>query len=126
MGTHTIPHPAATDHPILRLRVRDRDGGKETTEDEQLRQFLTEELAKFADIKGPTDRMSHVIRVKTPISIKQCYRPKNPAMQQIIDKEVAKMEKAGIIKPSNSVWSSPVVIVRKKDDRFCLKATNDK
>jgi Reverse transcriptase (RNA-dependent DNA polymerase). len=43
-------------------------------------------------------------------------------MQAIIDREVTEMEQAGVIEPSQSPWSSPVVIVRKKDGkpRFCI------
>lgn len=36
-------------------------------------------------------------------------------MQAIIDQEVERMEKEGIIEPSTSAWSSPVVTVKKKD-----------
>lgn len=43
-------------------------------------------------------------------------------MQAVIDREVAEMEAAGIIEPSESAWSSPLVIVKKKDGkpRFCI------
>ncbi|KAL6254026.1 hypothetical protein P5V15_015882 [Pogonomyrmex californicus] len=42
-------------------------------------------------------------------------------MQKIIDEEVQQMEDEGITEPSSSAWSSPVVIVRKKDSkRFCI------
>ena len=54
--------------------------------------------------------------------IKQRYLPRNPRMQQIIDEEVEKMLEDGIIEESQSPWSSPAVIVRKKDGRprFCI------
>ncbi|KMQ84840.1 gag-pol fusion protein [Lasius niger] len=43
-------------------------------------------------------------------------------MQAIIDREVEDMEAAGVIETSHSAWSSPVVIVKKKDGkhRFCI------
>ncbi|KAL6418253.1 hypothetical protein ACFW04_012245 [Cataglyphis niger] len=43
-------------------------------------------------------------------------------MQAIIDAEVNEMERAGVIEPSRSAWSSPIVVVRKKDGkhRFCI------
>lgn len=43
-------------------------------------------------------------------------------MHEIIHNEVAKMEEAGIIEPSTSAWSSPVVVVQKKNGprRFCI------
>jgi len=42
--------------------------------------------------------------------------------QGIIDKHVAEMESAGIIRKSNSAWASRVVLVSKKDGsvRFCV------
>lgn len=92
------------------------------TETERLRNFLARELPKFNAIHGPTDQAQHHIRVKNVPPIKQRYRPRNPAMQKIIDDEIAEMEKAGVIEPSRSAWSSPVVIVKKKDGkhRFCI------
>jgi len=43
-------------------------------------------------------------------------------MQAVINQEVDKMLAEGIIEPSRSAWSSPVVIVRKKGEghRFCI------
>ncbi|XP_039306054.1 uncharacterized protein K02A2.6-like [Solenopsis invicta] len=94
----------------------------EPAEDARLQAFLAEELPKFDRVRGPTDRAEHVIRVKNHPPIKQRYRPRNPAMQAIIDHEVDEMIRAGVIEPSRSAWSSPIVIVRKKDGkpRFCI------
>lgn len=92
------------------------------TEEQRLREFLDTELELFRDVHGPTDKIEHVIRVKESRPIKQRYRPRNPAMQAIIDDEVEKMTQEKIIEPSHSAWSSPVVIVKKKDGkpRFCI------
>jgi len=88
----------------------------------RLQEFLKAELAAFKSIEGPTDQIEHVIRVKTDRPIKQRYRPRNPAMQRIIDDEVEEMLRNRIIEPSTSPWSSPVVIVKKRDGRprFCI------
>lgn len=43
-------------------------------------------------------------------------------MQAVINQEIDRMLKEGIIEASNSAWSSPVIIMRKKDGgyRFCI------
>ena len=92
-------------------------------EDARLKEFLERELPLFRAVTGPTDRVQHVIRViRNTTPIKQRYRPRNPATQEIIDREVDEMLREGVIEPSHSAWSSPVVIVRKKDGkpRFCI------
>lgn len=91
-------------------------------EQQQLKVFLDKEFGKFEKINGPTDVIQHRIWVQTEVPIKQRYRPRNPAMQQIINPEVDKMLQEGIIEPSRSAWSSPIVIVRKKngEHRFCI------
>jgi hypothetical protein len=122
----TIPPP-----PIRAERVRTptyatlpiRPAPGDNREQGRLQAFLAEELPRFEDVRGPTDLMQHSIRVmKNHPPIKQRYRPRNPAMQAIIDHEVDEMLREGVIEPSKSAWSSPVVIVRKKDGkpRFCI------
>ena len=43
-------------------------------------------------------------------------------MQRIIDEEVNLMLAEGVIEPSDSPWSSPVVLAKKKEGkyRFCI------
>ncbi|KAL6446826.1 hypothetical protein ACFW04_001334 [Cataglyphis niger] len=93
-----------------------------TNEKEKLQEFLRKEFGKFEGIQGPTNKIQHRIRLKNDSPIKQRYRPRNPAMQAIIDQEMEDMEAAGVIEPSTSAWSSPVVLVKKKDGkyRFCI------
>ena len=44
------------------------------------------------------------------------------ALKDTIDTEVTKMIRQGIVRPSTSPWSSPVVMVKKRDNtwRFCI------
>ena len=39
---------------------------------------------------------------------------------EFLEQEIRKMEKDGIISPSESPWSAPVVIVKKKNNKFRL------
>lgn len=117
------PPPAASlRHNPTAGKISDGITQRTPDEDRRLRRFLGEELAAFETVRGPTDRISHQIRLKIDVPIKQRYRPRNPAMQAVINEEVAKMEREGVIEPSQSAWSSPVVVVRKKDGthRFCI------
>ena len=43
-------------------------------------------------------------------------------VREAVAKEIEKLTKAGIARPSTSPWASPVVMVRKKDDgwRMCV------
>lgn len=92
------------------------------SEPRQLETFLAEELPLFEQVRGPTDMVHHRIRVTTTTPIKQRYRRQNPKMQEVLNTEVDRMLKEGIIEPSTSPWSSPIVIVKKKDGtpRFCI------
>ena len=43
-------------------------------------------------------------------------------MQRIIEEEVNRMFAEGVIEPSESLWSSPIVIAKKKEEKaVCTK-----
>lgn len=54
--------------------------------------------------------------------IKQRYYPVSPFKQKIIDEELKNMLEQDIIEPSRSSWSSPILLVPKRDGgyRFCV------
>ena len=89
---------------------------------------LLQLLIKFSDIFsfdgkfGKTHLVKHKINTADAIPIsKKPYRT-SVTENEVISNEVNKMLKEGIIKPSTSPWSSPVVLVKKKDGkiRFCV------
>lgn len=94
------------------------------SQEAKLQDFLRNELPKYRSVPRRTHLVNHHIRLKNPTAppIKQRYQPRNPKIQAIINAEVDKMLAAGVIEPSTSPWSSPTVIVRKKDGRprFCI------
>lgn len=70
-----------------------------------------------------TQIFEHVIDTGDTKPIKQRYYPVSPYIQKEIDAELQRMLELGVIKPSISPWSSPVVVVRKKPSnkvRICL------
>jgi hypothetical protein len=105
--------PYVSDGPSLTLS---------TDEEQRLRQFVSEELPLFDTVRGLTPLAQHEIRLLHPEPVKQRYRPRSPFIQGIIDEEVDKMLAEGVIEPSESSWSSPIVLAKKKDGkyRFCI------
>lgn len=74
-----------------------------------------------SDVIGCTHCVKHSIVTHSP-PIKQRYYPVSPYKQKLIDKELDEMIESGIVERSTSAWSSPVLLVPKKDgtQRFCV------
>ena len=85
--------------------------------------LVKEKLSQMGSGLGLCKVAEHVIEVEPGTKpIKQRYYPVSPFKQKIIDEELKNMLEEGVIEPSKSAWSSPVCLVRKKDDsyRFCI------
>ena len=92
---------------------------------EQLEQIL-KVLNTYRDLfdltsPGRTSVIRHEIRLEDnhPITLKPYYR-KSPLENDFLEKEINKMLEEKIISPSESPWSAPVVIVKKKNGKFRL------
>lgn len=75
--------------------------------------------------KGKLSRTSvleHIIDTGDNLPVKQRYYPTSPYVQKKIDLELERMLSLGVIEPSNSPWSSPIVVVSKENGktRLCL------
>lgn len=90
-------------------------------EKSRLQALIDRNVAMMGESLGCTNKAEHVISTTSP-PIKQRYYRVNPVIQKEIDKELEEMIKLGIVEPSNSPWSSPILLVRKKDgtNRFCV------
>src|SRR5437588_5047665 len=91
-------------------------------DESQILSKTTDELFSQMGYKlGCTHLVEHVITTDAP-AVKQRYYPVSPVMQQHIDRELEVMLKEGIIEKSNSDWSSPILLLKKKDGnyRFCV------
>lgn len=79
-------------------------------------------FAKSADDLGRTDRVQHRINTGTAVPIRQAPRRLPLGKRKIEREKITKMLNRGVIEPSNSPWSSPVVLITKKDGtpRFCI------
>lgn len=82
---------------------------------------LTKQYFQNLNVLGCTSLVEHVILTDSP-PIKQRYYPVSPKMQSHIDSELKKMLDLGIVEKSTSAWSSPILLVPKKDGtyRFCV------
>ncbi|GFU76457.1 retrovirus-related Pol polyprotein from transposon 297 [Trichonephila clavipes] len=88
--------------------------------DEQ-RNKLSELLRKFSGLFTKTDKstaaktnVKHRIFTGDHAPINQRAYRVSPTERRIIHEEIQKMLDEGIVQPSESPWSSPVVLVRKK------------
>ena len=91
-------------------------------------QQLNELFKEFQDVfsqgdddLGNTPLLEHGIETHGPPLRQPCWR-QNPAVRREEMTQVQQMLSSNVIRPSNSPWASPVVMVRKKDGslRFCV------
>ena len=91
-------------------------------------QQLNDLFKEFSDVfsQGEDDLcctplLEHAIETHRPL-LRQPYRRQNLAVQREEMAQVQHMLASDIIRPSNSPWASPVVMVKKKDGslRFCV------
>ena len=71
---------------------------------------------------GRTNLIGHQIDTGNARPIKQKPRRTSPSKRAEIERQVEDLLQRGVVKKSNSPWSSPVVLVTKKDgyQRFCV------
>ena len=79
-------------------------------------------FSKSPDDLGRTDRIQHRINTGVAAPCRQPPRRQPIGKRDIEKQEVLKMLERKVIEPSNSAWSSPIVLVTKKDGstRFCV------
>ena len=95
------------------------------TETEQLRAFLVDNHSVFSLDEGERGETSIVkMNIDTGDSLPRKQNPRwMPFMvRQEVARQLEGMQRNRVIQPSSSPWSSPVVMVRKKDGthRFCV------
>jgi hypothetical protein len=83
---------------------------------------LRDVFAKNSDDFRRMDRVRHRINTVDALPIRQPPRRLPLAKQAEVDNMFDDMKRKGVIEESEGPWSSPVVLVRKKngDIRFCV------
>ncbi len=81
-------------------------------------------LLRFIDVisvngeYGDTKLLEHEIHTGDALPIRCKHRPINPTLEGDLKKQLAKWQKHGVIEPSSSPWSFPLVAAPKKGGRI--------
>ncbi|CAC5415003.1 unnamed protein product [Mytilus coruscus] len=119
-GSELIETPAAVANETLR-DVHINDAFK-TNEIVKVQCLLDQFSHVLSDIPGRTNVLQHDIKLTSDDPVRFKPYPIPYAMLETVNKEVDKMIEMDIIERSDSPYSSPFVIVKKKDqsNRFCI------
>ena len=93
-----------------------------STEKTKLLDLLSEYSDVFATV-GTSGAQNHIVKhtIKTTgLPIRQPLRRMPVTLKETVDKEVTKMLENRIIRPSASPWSSPVVMVKRRDGSYLV------
>ena len=85
------------------------------SEQDDMTQLIQEFVELFPDVPGKTECVLYDVDVGDATPIKQHPYHVNPNKLKFLRKEVEYMLEHGIIEPSQSEWSSPCILVPKKD-----------
>ena len=96
----------------------------------ELAEVITQYREVFPDVPSKTNLIEHDVDVGDSAPIKQHPYRVSPMKKELLDKEVQYMLENDIIEESQSNWSSPCILVPKRDGgfRFCtdFRKINDK
>lgn len=89
---------------------------------EDVKRVLSQYEAVFSDVPGHTNLLQHTIKLRSDTPIRSKSYPIPFAMQTELEEDVQHMLELGVVEPSNSPYSTPLIVVRKKDNtnRYCL------
>jgi len=79
-------------------------------------------IANDKDLPGHTDLITHSIVTDNTLPIKQRPYRLSPTEHDFVMKELDQILEQGIIQPFQSLWASPIVLVKKKNGKmkFCI------
>ena len=115
------PSPPAASKPLRQPPVPEHLSPIQQQQLKDLFQEFNDIISQGEDDLSCTPLLQHTIETKGP-PFRQPYRRQNPAVWREEMAQVQQMLTSGVIRPSNSPWASPVVMVKKKDGslHFCV------
>ena len=116
----TASHASSLPNPPRRPPLPERLSPLQQQQLNKLFREFNDVFSQGEDDLGSTPLLRHGIETNGP-PLRQPYRRQNPAVRREMA-QVQQMLTSNVIRPSNSPWASPVVMVRKKDGslRFCV------
>lgn len=120
MGKLDITLPSLTESETYKDVKVNKDLGQDQIG--QVQDIMKSFAEVLTDLPGKTDLIEHKIKLLDKKPIRQRMYPVPYAMRETIIDEVNTMLKLDVIEKSQSPYSSPIVIVKKKDgtNRFCV------
>ncbi|KAK7114491.1 hypothetical protein V1264_000546 [Littorina saxatilis] len=98
--------------------------GPDLTEDQQkeLHDFMGDFTHRFSDVPGSTSLVEHEVHLTSNVPVRSKPYPIPFQARESLKKDIDNMLKMGVIRESSSPYSSPVVVVKKKDgtNRVCI------
>ncbi|XP_067303559.1 uncharacterized protein [Pseudorasbora parva] len=109
---------AFTDSPPVMV---DMDPQLSAAQKSELQHLVSQFSAVFSPRPGRTHVLEHDVRTAPGVVVRQRPYRVPEARRHAIEAEVQEMLRLGVIEPSRSPWSSPIVMVPKPDGtfRFC-------
>ncbi len=117
VGTQEPTVALTTSEPVLVDTNPELSAGQKA----ELQHLVGQFSDVFSAVPGKTQVLQHHIRTPPGVVVKQRPYRIPEARRQAIEDEIQQMLKLGVIEPSRSPWSSPIVLVPKPDGtlRFC-------
>ncbi len=92
----------------------------------ELQHLISQFSDVFSSLPGQTNVLQHDIRTPPGVIVRQRPYRVPEACRQAIEEEVQQMLKLGVIEPSRSPWSSPIVMVPKSSVSATTSAASTK